>query len=400
MSRLCLSSFNNMVWKNLLNCNKIKFLRNDKHATLPTVSHRCAHLANKSIKKNQASKILSLRNYGSLSTRNWGPYENQNILISDDIDKELHNILKRFPKSIEFAFGYGSGVFKQTKSLDINEDKPQIDLILVVNDTLKFHEENLKLNPNDYSLLRYFGVNIINKFQNWGAGVYFNPYIEINKRQIKYGIISKKLLIKDLKEWNTFYLAGRLQKPVKILMFTNEILHWNQINLLNVATVAEKMIAKDKNFKSISSNKEERELNFYKKITALSYLGDIRYTLGVENPNKVNNIVMNNIINFQKYYKPILTRRLSSTELDNENQNQEQKNTNDEFKISESEFTINNTVKVPPDYNIEINKCIKKLERLIRLISVKQTLKGLFTAGIVKAIRYAWSKKMKSLKAK
>lgn len=307
----------------------------------------------------------------------WGPYENQNIQIADSIEKELHSILRRFPTStVEFAFGYGSGVFKQsgTQKETDQEEKPQIDLILVVNDTLQFHKENLKLNPKDYSMLKYLGLSVIYKFQNWAAGVYFNPYIEINKRQIKYGIISKELLIKDLKDWDTFYLAGRLQKPVKILISTDEILYWNQLNLMNAALVAERMITSGSSRgKSQINSKHDLELNLYKKITALSYLGDIRYTLGLENPNKVNNIVMNNIKNFEKYYQPILTKILSK-------------------KVDTSQL--------PSNYNVEINKCIKKLERLIRMVSVKQTLKGLFTAGIGKSIRYAWSKKMKSWTAR
>ena len=66
--------------------------------------------------------------------------------------------------------------------------------------------------------------------QEIGAKLYFNPLIKLNsfpdvtvaddQRRIKYGIISEKNAIDDLMQWETFALAGRLQKPV--LPFINE----------------------------------------------------------------------------------------------------------------------------------------------------------------------------------
>ena len=56
--------------------------------------------------------------------------------------------------------------------------------------------------------------------QEAGAKLYFNPLIKLNsftdmttaddQRRIKYGIISEENALNDLKEWETFALAGRL----------------------------------------------------------------------------------------------------------------------------------------------------------------------------------------------
>jgi translocator assembly and maintenance protein 41 len=137
------------------------------------------------------------------------------------------NILANFPSTyttnghlnqqqIAFAFGYGSGVLKQQQDIKTTTtNQNQIDLILTVNNSFKFHEENLKINPYHYSFLRYFGVSTITRIQETkGARIYFNPYVKFNNdlnTVYKYGIISRKHLIRDLLDWETLYVAGRLQ---------------------------------------------------------------------------------------------------------------------------------------------------------------------------------------------
>lgn len=134
-----------------------------------------------------------------------------------------------------------------------------IDLILIVEDSLKFHVENLKSNLDHYSSpiiyfqlkkLKHFDelnkqnkldssslaeynklindtARIITKVQeNYKANFWFNAYVQINlssstnnlgSRLFKYGIISVKDASKDLLGWENMYLAGRMHKPVRIL---------------------------------------------------------------------------------------------------------------------------------------------------------------------------------------
>ena len=136
-------------------------------------------------------------------------------------------ILDKFPhERIKFAFAYGSGVFKQ-----LNNDKPDanmIDFVFVVDDSLKFHMENLKLNASHYSFLKHLGPYYLSKIQNeFAAGCYYNTLVPVkvdnneilgsnNIQLIKYGVMSEEALVRDLFDWDYLYMSGRLQKPVKL----------------------------------------------------------------------------------------------------------------------------------------------------------------------------------------
>lgn len=290
---------------------------------------------------------------------------NQNIPIDPAIERELNLILSHFQAPIDFAFGYGSGVFKQNGYDNLKgSNKPQIDLIFGVKDPLKFHKINMCQNPDHYSSLKWCGSSVISYFQDIGAGIYFNPFVDIAGREVKYGVVSLERIVQDLCTWDSFYLAGRLQKPVKILKDNNIIKYWNQLNLKSAATVAKYLLHNDNTVKSRLD-----EFKFYQRIAGLSYIGDIRYTLGGENPNKVNNIVEKNFHNFQKYYGPIY-----------------------------EDVVFHNRDYLPLGYSLD--NCLKTLGSHIQRTSILQTLKGIATAGATKSFKYAWSKKMKAWKGK
>ena len=74
----------------------------------------------------------------------------------------MHENIKEFVENrpeVIAAYGYGSGVFKQS-GYNQNEQK-QIDLIFVVDDLKKWHLANIEKNPNDYS---YIGKYFFNAF--------------------------------------------------------------------------------------------------------------------------------------------------------------------------------------------------------------------------------------------
>ncbi|XP_014652875.1 PREDICTED: phosphatidate cytidylyltransferase, mitochondrial isoform X2 [Ceratotherium simum simum] len=135
----------------------------------------------------------------------------------------LRKILSHFPEELSLAFAYGSGVYRQAGA-NSNQKDAMLDFVFTVDNPVAWHSKNLKKNWNHYSFLKVFGPKIITTVQNnYGAGVYYNTLIMCDGRLIKYGVISTSTLIEDLLNWNNLYIAGRLQKPVKIIAMSENV---------------------------------------------------------------------------------------------------------------------------------------------------------------------------------
>ncbi|KAH6685916.1 mitochondrial import protein MMP37 [Plectosphaerella plurivora] len=243
---------------------------------------------------------------------------NQHMDFNVEFKKELTQLLRSYRAPIMYAFAYGSGVFPQAKPTraitddefkvlhprpshalkEVQASGPRsIDLIFGVSHTQHWHSLNMRQHPEHYSFLSKFGSGLVSTFQDrWGAGVYFNPYVTQNGMQIKYGVVSLDNLCTDLASWNNLYLAGRLQKPVKILRDHPRVRLANQVNLISAVRTA--LLLLPPRF-------TEREL--YATIAGLSYLGDPRMALPTESPSKVNDIVDNNMLSFRRLYSPLLS---------------------------------------------------------------------------------------------
>jgi translocator assembly and maintenance protein 41 len=92
---------------------------------------------------------------------------------------------------VDYVFAYGSGVIQQQN--EPMSDK-MVDFIVVTRDTLKFHEENRRLNPKHYSAIRFLGANKLCQFQRYfGACLYFNTRVWSKGKMMKYGIIDTKV---------------------------------------------------------------------------------------------------------------------------------------------------------------------------------------------------------------
>ncbi len=81
---------------------------------------------------------------------------------------------------MQHAFGYGSAVFSQARYKQQKKDQV-VDMILVVDDTTLFHEENLSLNYSHYSgWAKRLPTTVTSSINNGYSGFYFNPNINLS----------------------------------------------------------------------------------------------------------------------------------------------------------------------------------------------------------------------------
>ncbi|RLV95094.1 Phosphatidate cytidylyltransferase mitochondrial [Spathaspora sp. JA1] len=335
---------------------------------------------------------------------------NQELTPDDtfqDKQLELQEIVNSFNSPIDVSIGYGSGILPQdgydkTSSMTTTPTNQQLDFIHIVPNTQEFHKQNLVQNPKHYSFKHLSFINFIQ-----GTGIYFNPFVLINNTLVKYGIISTKSALLDLCEWNSLYFAGRLQKPVNIIKDEDlRIKFLNQYNLKNAMTISIILLQQP----------QFTELELYQQITKLSYLGDFRMKIGGENPNKVKNIVNKQFTHFKKLYEPILQFFIHNNYLiilDNDPINRTFKknlNTNNKIKLI-STLPLQFRKQLYQQYYDKSIKDIAKdkqlakhitkvISRTIQISSIKQAIRGVFTAGIVKSVKYAWAKQVKFWQAK
>jgi len=254
---------------------------------------------------------LSISEFSELPSKNFGV--NQHIVINEEFKEALRQILWNFKAPIRYAFAYGSGVFPQSTSTSgssslhpsppdaiqkiQNGNQKMIDFIFGVSYTQHWHSLNLQEHRDHYSGVGSLGSYAVSKIQDsFGAGCYFNPYITVNGTLIKYGVVNIDTLCRDLSDWDTLYLAGRLQKPVKILRDNPSVRLANQVNLISAVRTA--LLLLPEKF-------TEHEL--YSTIAGISYMGDPRMTIGGEDPAKVSNIVKHQLPNFRQLYAPLIS---------------------------------------------------------------------------------------------
>ncbi|KAE8153923.1 mitochondrial matrix Mmp37-domain-containing protein [Aspergillus avenaceus] len=256
------------------------------------------------------SANLSIDTFSELPSKDFGV--NQHMVINQEFKEALRQILWQFRAPIRYAFAYGSGVFTQSgsapgssqchpsapaaiKNMQQGQGK-MIDFIFGVSYSQHWHSLNLHQHRDHYSGLGSLGSYAVSQVQDrFGAGVYFNPYITVNGTLIKYGVVNLDTLCQDLSQWDTLYLAGRLQKPVKILRDHPRVRLANQMNLLSAVRVALLLLPA-----------EFTEFELYSTIAGISYTGDLRMVLPAEDPRKVRNIVSGQIANFRRLYAPLI----------------------------------------------------------------------------------------------
>ncbi|BGP20541.1 hypothetical protein JCM10213_003805 [Rhodosporidiobolus nylandii] len=221
--------------------------------------------------------------------------KNQIIDVPAEVQKDLEDVLRQFNAPVRYAFAYGSGVFRQ-KGYS-SADKPLLDFIFAVSHPSHWHAINMQQHPEHYSLpMRLLGSNAVSWMQEKGLGaeVWFNVDVDVNGKTVKYGVISVDALCRDMLDWETLYISGRTQKPVRILQDDARVRLANQVNLASALRTA--LLLLPESF---------TETELFEEIAGLSYRGDFRMRVG-ENPHKVRNIVAAQLPAFRGLYGGLL----------------------------------------------------------------------------------------------
>ena len=117
--------------------------------------------------------------------------------------------------------------------------------------------------------------------------------------RIKYGVIDKQDLIRELHTWDTLYIAGRMHKPLLVLQDDEDIDVANRANRDSALRAALLFSKPDTTASSLlevrprpppPAARAPHPRRTRQRLVGLSFRGDFRMRVG-ENPHKIRNIV-------------------------------------------------------------------------------------------------------------
>ena len=307
----------------------------------------------------------------------------QNMGIRERILKFVDTL----PKVVSVK-AYGSSIAYQAGYKE--NEKKQVDLIVVVDDIKEFYKENLKKNKYMYKFTpKMYFKHASSKSLKKAAGICYTTDINYGIDTFKMGVIEKVDVLDDLLNWKTFYIAGRFQKEMYTAIKDEEIESANEINKKNALTIA--LLLLDKENPSLQ--------DLYEKICSLSYTGDSRKNFKAEDPNKIKKLASGSKDHFDKEYRDktdlFKVDKTGIIKIDYkklydsiEDLPTNLKNRIKEIKTNDKDERI-----------IEIRKTIiDYLTLIIKGSSLGQTKKGILTTGPKNSLNYAISKLKKGRK--
>ena len=248
------------------------------------------------------------------------------------------------------------------------------------------------------------------------------------QRQVKYGVVSSDDLIQDLVHWDHLYLAGRMHKPIVPIELTpksgcsdeervgsmktknraHDINDAQRTNLLSAVSASLLLCNTSNNQQSPSSLHSIPASKLYNTIAGLSYTGDFRMQIGAEDKNKVEMLVdtPGMIERWDEKYSETLDNLESLGLLSVLNGIQSK-----DIETSLTDMAIrkhlaqnlplrlrnHSDVIVGSDDNPESilhgsSVLRQELAKIVSPAAKRQSMKGLFTAGVVRSWRYALAK--------
>ncbi|XP_063072680.1 phosphatidate cytidylyltransferase, mitochondrial [Engraulis encrasicolus] len=319
----------------------------------------------------------------------------------------FRRILAQFPQDISLAFAYGSGVFKQQGTSQGQMGKNMLDFVFAVDDPVTWHTMNLMQNRKHYSFLKHLGPKQITTIQNdYGAGVYYNTLVPVDGRLIKYGVISTATLIEDLMHWKTMYIAGRLHKPVRILLQGDD-------GKLRAALLGNLKSAVTASFLMLPESFSEEDL--FLQIAGLSYCGDFRMVIG-EDKSKVTNLVKDSVPTFRTLYSNILQECPQVVYKPQQGRLEVDKSPEGQFlQLMALPRTLQQQITRlvdPPGKNRDVEEILLQVAQdpdcgavvqqgissIVKISSITQSAKGIGTAGVLKTTNYSVKKLRKMWK--
>jgi len=363
---------------------------------------RCTNLTSLIIKQNRCTA-----SFRTFTTTTSTISELETSVAQLTTNEELTSIASQFPPQ-DYAFGYGSGVLRQQSTATPS----MIDIIFAVDNPHTWHTHNLHKHSYHYSYMaRLGGVNFITWLQtNFGAKIYFHPFVDIQlnstaiQRQVKYGVVSTDDLIQDLLNWEYLYLAGRMHKPiVSIDLKSNDALRQRndradeieeaqRINLLSAVSAS----------LLLHNNNTIPTSQLYNTIASLSYTGDFRMQTGAEDPNKVKKLVETpGMLDLwdDKYLDTLDNlQKLGMISVSNGSKDIET-NLSDVAIRKQLVQHLPSRLRQHSDSIVGTssstgNQAIlrQELANIVSPAAKSQSIKGFFTAGVIKSWRYALAK--------
>ena len=305
------------------------------------------------------------------------------------VRNRIYDFIETLPKTVSVK-AYGSSVAYQSGYKE--NDKKQVDLIVIVDNIKKFYEENLKFNKYMYKFtprvyFKYASLKGLKKH----ASICYTTHINYGDDTYKMGVIEKEDVVDDLLNWKTFYIAGRFQKEMFTAISDPEIEQANEVNKKNALTVALLLLDKDK----------PTTIDLYEKLCSLSYMGDNRKTFKAEDPNKIKKLAEGSKDYFDSEYKEktdMFKEKSDGTiEIDYPKVYAAMKNLPRNL-YDEIQFSIDVNMNEEETLNSIRKSITNYLTRIIKKSSHGQTMKGILTTGPKNSMSYVLAKLKKGRK--